>query len=148
MMARAESSVFWPGITPAITAVRTNCNHCNRMASSQPSAPPTPPPPPCCRSAPSNVCAQTSSPIRGSTTLSLWTDSNWSIIDRTTGGAKGLIDSFRSSFVTYGIPVELVSDGGPEFTSTDTRHFLSSWGVHHRLHQSPSLTATAGPKLA
>ena len=39
MIARAESSVFWPGITPAITAVRANCNHCNRSAPSNPSAP-------------------------------------------------------------------------------------------------------------
>ena len=45
MLARAESSVFWPGITPAIHATRQNCSHCNRMAPSQPSAPPTPPVP-------------------------------------------------------------------------------------------------------
>ena len=43
MIARAESSVFWPGIIPAITAVRANCNHCNRSAPSNPSAPPVPP---------------------------------------------------------------------------------------------------------
>ena len=43
MMSRAESSVFWPGITPEITNLRNACNHCNRMAPSQPSAPPTPP---------------------------------------------------------------------------------------------------------
>ena len=42
MIYRAESSVFWPGITPAITALRARCNHCNRIASSNPSAPPTP----------------------------------------------------------------------------------------------------------
>jgi hypothetical protein len=43
MIARAETSVFWPGITPTIKAVRLHCNHCNRMAPSQPNAPPTPP---------------------------------------------------------------------------------------------------------
>ena len=43
MLARAESTVFWPGITSAITALRTHCSHCNRMAPSQPSAPPYPP---------------------------------------------------------------------------------------------------------
>ena len=42
MISRAESSIFWPGITPAITSLRTNCRHCNRMAPSQPSAPPMP----------------------------------------------------------------------------------------------------------
>ena len=43
MTACAESSVFWPGITSAITALRANCSHCNTMAPSQPSAPPFPP---------------------------------------------------------------------------------------------------------
>ena len=42
------------------------------------------------------------------------------IIERTTGGAKGLIDSLRRTFVTYGIPDELASDGGPEFVAGDT----------------------------
>ena len=43
MITRAETSVFWPGITPAITATRANCYHCSRMAPSQPNAPPLPP---------------------------------------------------------------------------------------------------------
>ena len=34
MTARAETTVFWPGITPAITATQANCHHCNRMAPS------------------------------------------------------------------------------------------------------------------
>ena len=38
-----------------------------------------------------------------------------------------------SCFVTYGIPDELSSDGGPEFVAAATRDFLKSWGVHHRL---------------
>ena len=42
MITCAETTVFWPGITPAITASRTNCYHYNRMAPSQPSAPPSP----------------------------------------------------------------------------------------------------------
>ena len=45
MTARAESSVFWPGISADISATRKNCEHCHRMAPSQPGAPPTPPTP-------------------------------------------------------------------------------------------------------
>ena len=41
MKARADSTVFWPGITPAIIALQETCNHCNHMAPSQPSAPPS-----------------------------------------------------------------------------------------------------------
>ena len=46
MTARADSTVFWPGITRAIRALRETCNHCNRMAPSQPSALPSPTIPP------------------------------------------------------------------------------------------------------
>ena len=131
MTARAESSVFWPGITPAIAAVRTNCSDCNRMAPSQPSAPPTPPVLPVypfqC------VCSDFFTYKGNSYLVIVDRYSNWPIIERTTGGADGLIDSLRRSFVTYGIPDELASDGGPEFTSTTTRLFLKTWGVHHRL---------------
>ncbi|KAG0723426.1 hypothetical protein GWK47_005518 [Chionoecetes opilio] len=34
MMSRAESSVFWSGITADIKDVRAKCNHCNRMSPS------------------------------------------------------------------------------------------------------------------
>ena len=43
MIARAESSVFWPGISADISTTRTNCEHCHRMAPSQPGAQPIPP---------------------------------------------------------------------------------------------------------
>ena len=39
MTARAESSVFWPGISPAIASTRATCNHCNRIAPSQTECP-------------------------------------------------------------------------------------------------------------
>ena len=41
MIARATTSVFWPGITRDIEEMRNRCTHCNRMAPSQPAAPPT-----------------------------------------------------------------------------------------------------------
>ena len=59
--------------------------------------------------------------------------SNWPIVEQTSGGATSLIDCLRRSFVTYGIPDELSSDGGPEFTAAKTREFLKTCGVHHRL---------------
>ncbi len=44
--------------------------------------------------------------------------------------ASGLIDSLRRSFMTYGIPDKISSDGGPEFISTATCAFLKNWGIH------------------
>ena len=101
MMARAESSMSWPGITPAITAVLANCKHCIRIAHSQPSAPPTPPMLPLypfqC------VCSDlfTYKGINYLVTVDRY--SNWPIIDRTMGGAKDFIESLYHSFVTYWI---------------------------------------------
>lgn len=59
--------------------------------------------------------------------------SNWPIVEKSTGGAQPLIDILRRTFVTYGIPDELASDGGPEFVATATKIFLAVWGVRHRL---------------
>ena len=59
--------------------------------------------------------------------------SNWPIIEKAHNGTQCLIESLRRTFVTYGIPDELSSDGGPEFTASATRQFLEVWGVNHHL---------------
>ena len=58
--------------------------------------------------------------------------SNWPI-KKAVGGASGLVKSLREEFITYGIPDELSSDGGPEFIASEAQQFLKSWGVKHRL---------------
>lgn len=126
MVSRAESSVFWLGITTAITTLRTGCNHCNRMAPSNPSVPPTPLISPdypfqC-------VCADYFHHQGVGYLVTVDRYSNWPIVERSSNGAEGLITSLRRTFVTFVVP-----DGGPEFTTTTTRQFLKDWGVHHRL---------------
>ena len=131
MTARAESSIFWPGITNAIAHVRTECEHCNRMAPSQPSAPPAPKVEPLY---PFQCLCADYFQYKGQTYLVIVDRySNWPIVEKATGGATGLTACLRRTFATYGIPDELSSDGGPEFTSATTRALLQQWGVHHRL---------------
>ena len=131
MLARAEASVYWPGITTDITNKRASCHQCSRMAPSQPAAPPYPLTVPdypfqC-------VCADFFS-YRGIHYLVVVDRySNWPIVERSTDGAAGLISCLRRTFITFGIPDELSSDGGPEFTALITQSFLKNWGVHHRL---------------
>ena len=131
MIAHAETTVFWPGITPAIIASRTNCYHCNRMAPSQPSVPPSPPVPPAypfqC------VCADFFCYKGIHYLIIVDRYSNWPIIERATEGSQGLISCLRCIFTTFGIPDECATDGGPEFTAAVTCQFLKDWGVHHRL---------------
>lgn len=58
---------------------------------------------------------------------------NWPIVEKSSDGATFLINCLRRTFVTFGIPDEFATDGGPEFTATATRQFLKDWGEHHRL---------------
>ncbi len=131
MTARAETSIFWPGITNAIAHVRAQCDDCNRNAPSQPSAPPAP------RVEPlypfQCLCADYFQ-YKGDTYLVVVDRySNWPVVERAADGATGLITCLRHIFATYVIPDELSSDRGPEFTSSLTQAFLQQWGVHHRL---------------
>ena len=123
IISRAESSVFWPGITPAITALR--------IAPSNPSAPPTPLMSPyypfqC-------VCSDFFQYKWINYLVIVDRYSNWPIVERSSNSAAKLITYLRRIFVTFGVPNELASDGGPEFTATSTRQFLQDWDVHHRL---------------
>ena len=113
MTARADTSVFWPGITRDIIATRNNCNHCDRMAPSQPSASPTPPVYP---EYPFQYLCGDFFHHKGHYYL-VCVDrySHWPIVEESKGDAEHLIKSLRRTFVTYGIPDELSSDGGPEF---------------------------------
>ena len=46
--------------------------------------------------------------------------SHWPTVYSSSNGASGLISSLRGVFSTFGIPEELASDGGPEFTAAET----------------------------
>ena len=109
MTARADSSVFWPGITPAISALRATCQYCNRIAPSNPSAPPTP------LSNPDYpfqcVCADFFHYKGCNYLVVVDRYSNWPIVERARNGAQCLIDCLRRIFVTFGIPDKLASDG-------------------------------------
>ena len=59
--------------------------------------------------------------------------SNWPIVFKESGTASNLVKRLREVFITFGIPEDLTTDGGPQFTADITQEFLKSWGVHHRL---------------
>ena len=48
-------------------------------------------------------------------------------------GGAGLVKILRNLFITFGIPEELASDGGPEFVSGEVQKFLGRYGIRHRL---------------
>ena len=131
MISMAESTVFWPGITPAITQRRERCEDCNRNAPSQPSAPPAP------RIQPTYpfqaICADYFKHHGKNYLAIVERYSNYPIAERAKDGAKGLVKSLKRLFATFGIPDEISTDGGSEFVASSTQSFLRTWGVDHRL---------------
>lgn len=131
MTSRAESSVFWPGITTDIQGLRERCEQCHRIAPSQPCPPPTPPNVPVYPF--QSICADFFHFAGCNYIVVVDRYTNWPIVEQSRNGANGLIACLRRIFVTYGICDELTSDGGPEFTAFETKKFLQNWGVNHRV---------------
>ena len=145
MTSRAMASVFWPGITSSIEKAREGCRTCHRNAPSQPKLPPVEPKIP---SVPFQMICSDYFKLGGHSYLV--------IVDRLSGwcevvqvkaqsgssGAKGLCQALRQIFATFGVPEEISSDGGPEFTAGESKDFYQRWGIRHRhlLHTFPSQT--------
>ena len=90
MNARAESCVYWPGITKAITKLRENCKDCNRNAPSQPNTPPTNPTLP---DYPFQLISADYFTYKGCNYLVIVDRySNWPIVERAKEGSKGLVN--------------------------------------------------------
>ena len=47
--------------------------------------------------------------------------------------SNNLIHICRELFSSYGVPEEINTDGGPQFTSHRFKLFLQTWDIHHRL---------------
>lgn len=45
--------------------------------------------------------------------------------------ASQVISKLKSHFARYGIPTQLVSDCGPQFTAEEFKRFMKTWGVNH-----------------
>ena len=144
MTNRANACVFWPGITSDIQAARTKCGQCDVNAPSQSKMPPAEPFIP---TAPFQAISTDYFKFEGKWYLltvdrfSNWPDLREAPVHSANSGAKGLIKAYRQLFATFGVPEELSSDGGPEYTSKEFQDFLKLWGVRHRLssaynHQS------------
>ena len=112
------------------------CSNCNIIA---PSHARTPPIEPCIPTTPFEAIACDYFHYMGwyyfvaADRLSGWTEQQRIKVGTNEAGSQGLCKALRRIFVTFCVPVEISSDGGPEFISKETKDFFRTWGVRHRL---------------
>ena len=131
---RARQCVYWPGIDNDIENIVTSCSACHPLLSGLPreplhsdDAPPT------------RVFESVSADyfhVAGRTFL-VYADrlSGWPYVFSCTTPASSsqLVSFLRKLFADTGVPTVLRTDGGPQFTSSRVRSFLTRWGVEHRI---------------
>ena len=151
MLARAATAVFWPGITADVQEVRDQCEACGRMA---PSQRPTHPVPPVIPTGPFEAVASDYFDLAGNhylivvDRLTNWADVRKAKPKTDEAGTQGLMDLFREVFRNYGVPLEISSDGGPEYKSREFENFLQRWGVRHRLSSAHHAASNGRAEVA
>lgn len=136
MCSRAQMTVFWPGITSDIENARAKCRTCHRNAPSQAKLPPMEPRVP---KFPFQMVYADYFKLQGNHYLIIGDRlSGWTEVFRTkagshAAGSRGLCEALRRVFATFGVPDNLSSDGGPEFSAIETKDLLERWGVNHTL---------------
>ena len=131
---RVEQAVFWPGISVDIINSRHTCGTCIRESPSQPAGVPVEPPSP---EYPFQMVVGDYFSLQGYNYLVLGDRfSGWlSIYGAGTGefDGKTLEKILREHFMTFNIPEEFATDGGPQMMSNVVQNCLLRWGVKHRL---------------
>ena len=136
MESRAGSIVFWPGLTDDIRTQRNSCSACNQAAPSQAAtlSRPTPVPSTPFESIYADFFMYAGNHyLVAGDRLSGWVEIFEATSSTAQSGANGLILVLRDMFATFGVPDDMSSDGGPEFTAALTLKFLENWRIKHHI---------------
>jgi hypothetical protein len=146
---RVEQAVFWPGLTTEILTTRHACMTCIKDAPSQPAGVPVPPPSP---EYPFQMVVGDYFSLQGQNYLVMADRfSGWlSIYEAGKGEFDGatLEKQLRRYFLTFNIPEEFSSDGGPQMMSEVVQNFLQRWGLKHRLSSAYNPHSNSRAELA
>ena len=131
---RARQTVYWPGIDRDIENMVSSCVKCRPLLPRQQNEPLWQD-----DERPRRVFESVSADyfhVAGRTFL-VYVDrlSGWPNVSSCPGSASAsqLVSLLRPIFSATGVPVRLRTDGGPQFTSSTLRRFLTKWGVEHRI---------------
>ena len=143
MKAMARSHVWWPGIDKQIEAVVKSCLPCLRVKQTPASAPLHPwtwPPKPWQR-----IHVDFAGPFLNKMFFIIVdAHSKWpEIYEMSSTTSQSTINVLRHMFASYGLPLQLVSDNGPQFVAADFTSFLEENGVKH-IRSAPYHPATNG----
>ena len=148
MSARANQTVYWPGMNAAIRTHRSNCASCNQIAPSQSAEPMIITPDP--EWPFQQICVdyfehEGHSYLTSVDRYSFWINI-FHLLHTTT--TPSLLANLRNIFTSYGVPEEIGSDGGPQFASSDFKTFLKTWGIRHRLSSAEYPQSNGRAELA
>lgn len=128
MKAIARSHMWWPGIDKELEERAKACNHCHSVKSSPAVAPLHPwvwPTRPWQR-----IHMDFAGPFKQKLYFII-VDAHSKWPEMTTTSSEKTIEVLRRLFSRYGLPEQLVSDNGPQFTSDEFTRFTRSNGIKH-----------------
>ena len=126
----ARSHVWWPGLDAAIEDLVLHCQLCQMSAKMPPKAPFVPwqwPAKPWARIHVDFAMYESKNYLIVVDSHSKWLE----VLPMTVITSTATITVLRNLFAAYGLPMELVSDNGPQFVSEEFEVFLRSNGVKH-----------------
>ena len=131
MKTLARSHVWWPNLDHDIESLVKACSQCQSVRSSPPVAPLHPwswPTRPWQR-----IHVDYAGPFRGRNFLIVVdAHSKWpEVIPMVSTTSSATIHELRCLFSSFGLPEQLVSDNGPQFTADEFKEFLKANHVKH-----------------
>ena len=127
---RARDVIFWPGMSSQIEEMVSKCAICAELQNSNLKEPMT------CAELPSRPWSRVASDIftlhQSNYLLTVDYYSKWpEIMKMTELSSRYVISAFKSQFSKYGIPDELVTDNGPQYSSKEFKDFAKEYGFVH-----------------
>ena len=147
---RARQTVYWPGINNDVRTTVEACEACQRYQPSQQRETLRSDPLP---TRPFEECSADLVDTSGGHFL-VYVDrySGWPVVSawRQDPTAQQVVNALLTHFATYGVPIRLKTDGGPQFTATTFREFTERWNITQSLssphHPQGNGHAEAGVK--